>query len=266
MNKKDFNPLSLLLTLLVHGLLMLLLMLVGLDYPVVRAESGVPVMLGDMGSLENDYQYTEVASAPAAPKVTPSTPAKADPVITQDMEETVAIDDGQKKPVKKPDVAQKPEEKKPTEAELRAERERQAQADAANMMANLFNNNNSQSTSPAESDQPTQGVPGSVDGNSDQGKTEGVGSYGTWDLNGRGMMGELPKPDYSGIQDEGRVVVTITVDPDGNVVAASINNRTNTVNQQLRDAAITAARKTRFNKVDGVDMQTGTIIYYFKLK
>lgn len=266
MNKKDFNPLSLLLTILLHALLIVVLLLVGLDYPEVRAESGVPVMLGNMGSVENDYQFTEVASAPAAPQVTPSTPAQADPVITQDMEETVAIDDGEKKPVKKPDVAQKPEEKKPTEAELRAERERQAQADAANMMANLFNNNNSQSTSPVESTEPVQGVPGSAEGNSDQGKTEGVGSYGTWDLNGRGMMGALPRPDYAGIQDEGRVVVTITVDPDGNVVAASINNRTNTVSQQLRNSAIAAAKKTKFNKVDGVESVTGTITYYFKLK
>ena len=68
------------------------------------------------------------------------------------------------------------------------------------------------------------------------------------------------------VQDEGRVVVNITVNPDGKVVATSINRRTNTVNPELRKAAEDAAKRAQFNGIDGVDNQTGTITYYFKLR
>ena len=93
-----------------------------------------------------------------------------------------------------------------------------------------------------------------------------MGGYGTFDLNGRSLgSGGLPMPVYN-VQDEGRVVVTITVNPAGQVIGTSINKRTNTVNASLRKAAEEAARKARFNQVDGVNNQTGTITYYFKLK
>ena len=88
---------------------------------------------------------------------------------------------------------------------------------------------------------------------------------GTFDLNGRSISsGGLPCP-VSTVQEEGRVVVTITVDSDGKVVATSINLRTNTSNAELRKAAEDAAKKACFNRVDGVNNhQTGTITYYFK--
>lgn len=98
-----------------------------------------------------------------------------------------------------------------------------------------------------------------------EGKATGVGYYGTWDLSGRTIVGELSRPSYS-IQEEGRVVVTITVNPKGDVINTQINNRTNTTNMQLRNAAEEAARNTKFNAVDDVNNQTGTITYYFKLK
>ena len=75
----------------------------------------------------------------------------------------------------------------------------------------------------------------------------------------------MPKPIYN-VQDEGRVVVTIVVDPQGRVVSTSINKKTNTVNSKLQKAAEDAARKARFNTISGVDNQSGTITYYFKLK
>ena len=110
------------------------------------------------------------------------------------------------------------------------------------------------------------GIEGSPTGNAAEGKSTGVGGYGTFDLNGRSLgSGGVPRPIYN-VQDEGRVVVTITVNPAGEVISTSINKRTNTVNASLRKAAEDAARKARFNSVDGVNNQTGTITYYFKLK
>jgi TonB family protein len=165
--------------------------------------------------------------------------------------------------------------KEKTEAEKRAEAERlaaekkaaeeRAAAEAASKrIAGAFGkgtNLNSKGTGAAG-----DGLQGTPTGSSSDGKSEGVGGYGTFDLNGRSLgPGGLPMPVYN-VQDEGRVVVTITVNPAGQVVHTSINKRTNTANAALRKAAEDAARKARFNTVDGVNNQTGTITYYFKLK
>lgn len=267
MKKKDkeFNIFSLLWTLLLHLAVIGLLFLLHLNKPVVQAESGVPVMLGNMGNLDTDYEFTEVNSMPApAPASVPVPKApQAEPAITQNLEETVAIESGEKeKPVK---PAETP--KQPTPEEIRAEQERKAAEEAQNLMANAFGRSNSmQASSSEENNSDIQGAPGSTEGNAAQGKSSGTGSYGTWDLGGRDMLGELPRPAYNGIQEEGRVVVTITVDPEGNVIDTRINNRTNTTNLQLRNAAEQAARKTKFNAISAENNQTGTITYYFKLK
>ena len=69
------------------------------------------------------------------------------------------------------------------------------------------------------------------------------------------------------MQEEGKVVVTIMVNPDGKVVAASISPRgTTTANASLRKSALRAAKMARFNKVNQLDNQEGTITYYFNLK
>ena len=265
MKREKFDIFSVLWTILLHLGVLGLLLLLHLNKPVAQAESGVPVMLGNMGNLDTDYEFTEVNSMPApAPAAVPVPAApQAEPAITQNLEETVAIESGEKeKPVKPVETP-----KQPTPEEIRAEQERQAAEAAQNLMANAFGRSSSMqaSASQQENTSETQGTPGSTEGNATQGKPTGVGSYGTWDLGGRDMLGELPRPQYS-IQEEGRVVVTITVDPEGNVIDTRINNRTNTTNLQLRQAAEQAAKRTKFNAIGGENNQTGTITYYFKLK
>ena len=264
MKREKFDIFSVLWTILLHALAIVLLLVLHLNRPVAQAESGVPVMLGNMGNLDTDYEFTEVNSMPApAPAAVPVPKApQAEPAITQNLEETVAIESGEKeKPVK---PAETP--KQPTPEEIRAEQERQAAEQAQSLMANAFGRSSSmQASASQENTSETEGTLGSTEGNATQGKPTGVGSYGTWDLGGRDMLGELPRPAYS-IQEEGRVVVTITVDPEGNVIDTRINNRTNTTNLQLRQAAEQAAKRTKFNAIGGENNQTGTITYYFKLK
>lgn len=265
MKREKFDIFSVLWTILLHGLAIVLLLVLHLNRPVAQAESGVPVMLGNMGNLDTDYEFTEVNSMPApAPAAVPVPAApQAEPAITQNLEETVAIESGEKeKPVKPADTP-----KQPTPEDIRAEQERQAAEAAQNLMANAFGRSSSmQASAPTENNSDVQGTPGSTEGNSTQGKPSGSAGYGTWDLGGRDMVGELPRPAYNGIQEEGRVVVTITVDPEGNVIDTRINNRTNTTNLQLRNAAVEAARRTKFNATSGSNNQSGTITYYFKLK
>ena len=110
------------------------------------------------------------------------------------------------------------------------------------------------------------GGTGNADNATPGNELPGNGGYGSFDLQGRELGEEgLPRPAYN-TQDEGRVVVTITVNPKGEVIGTQINKRTNTNNPLLRKAALDAARKARFNSIDGIENQTGTIIYYFKLK
>lgn len=264
-------------TLILHIIVLLVLWLGFIQASEPQAESGVPVLLGTELMAQGDgdrYKMTEVDILPE-PKEISAAPEKnisqvGEEIISQELEETVTIEQ-KKKEAKAPEVApkkpvdtpaEKPKEK--TEAELRAEAERAAAEAASKSVAGAFGKGSSMANRGDAGANP--GIQGSTEGNSETGKSSGTGGYGTFDLGGRSLAGgALPKPDYR-VQDEGRVVVTITVNPAGQVVSAEIHRRTNTVNVALRKAALDAARKARFNTVGGVDNQSGTITYYFKLK
>lgn len=265
-------------TLIVHGIVFLLLWLLFIRASVPQAESGVPVLLGTELLAQGDgdkFEMTEVDIQPIPQGISSQPENNFSPtgeeILSQDMEETIAIEP--KKEEKKeekvtpsqPSEQPAPEQpKEKTEAELRAEAERAAAEAAARSIAGAFGKGNSmENRGEAETG---KGIQGSTEGNSETGKPTGVGGYGSFDLNGRTLgEGGLPRPEYN-VQDEGRVVVTIIVNPAGQVVSADIHRRTNTVNATLRKAALDAARKARFNAVNSVNNQHGTITYYFKLK
>ena len=270
-------------TLIVHVIVIALLFWLGMDIPEKQEEGGVPVMMGNAELAQGSsdpYMMTEVDVAPqpeySEPEITTPQPTPEQQMITQQDEPSLQVKEEKPKPDKKVEkTVEKVPEKKPdtkvekpkvekTEAEKRAEAEKAAAEAAANKIAGAFGKgaqmgNKGSATS-------GQGVQGKTDGNSTTGGMAGMGGYGTFDLNGRSLgEGGLPVPVYN-VQEEGRVVVTIVVNPAGQVISTSINKRTNTVNPVLRKAAEDAARKARFNAVDGVDNQSGTITYYFRLR
>ncbi len=275
-------------TILVHAALVLFLMLYTLSVPKAEEESGVPVVMGNTELAQGDadpYTLTEV-DIQSQPEPQPQesqpdpTPVAEKPLITQHDEPSIKVKEEKvkkkeeaKKEVKKTEKAKdtpktqvkaQTKTKEQTEAEKRAAAEQAAAQAAASKIAGAFGKG-SKMGSKGDAQSGT-GVQGSPTGNGATGKTTGVGGVGTFDLNGRSLgPGGLPSPVYN-VQDEGRVVVTIVVNPQGQVVSASINKRTNTVNPSLRKAALDAAKKARFNTVSGVDNQSGTITYYFKLK
>lgn len=269
-------------TVVVHLIILLILFVVTLHAATPDEESGVPVMLGSAELSQGDadpYTLTEVdvldelqpETAPADPSV--ETPSEQE-MLTQDLEKTVAMKP-QKKPVKPKTEVKTPPKKQPEQpkqptktpeqiaAEKRAAAEKAAAEEAAKKIAGAFGKGSSMGNRGTGTT--GSGVQGSPTGNSNTGKSTGVGGVGSWDLNGRSLTGSLPIPVYN-VQDEGRVVVTIVVNPSGRVISTSINKRTNTVSTALRRAAEEAARKARFNVTDGVNNQTGTITYYFKLR
>ena len=280
-------------TLVLHVVLFLLLLLIAISQPEAQEEGGVPVMLGNMEMAQGNadpYTLTDVdimdepqlPTEVSAPEPVPTPPVESE-VITQEDEPTVAVPKKETpKPTPKKEVVKKETPKKEpvkpkekTEAEKRAEaerlaaerkaaEERAAAEAAAKRIAGAFGKGTQMGSKGMG--QSGEGLQGSPTGNAAEGQSTGVGGYGTFDLNGRSLgPGGLPRPIYN-VQEEGRVVVTITVNPAGQVIHTSINKRTNTANAALRTAAEDAARKARFNTVGGVNNQTGTITYYFKLK
>lgn len=249
---------GLVVTIVAHALVVLLLLMVKLSAPLQEEESGIPVMLGNsllaQGHTES-YQYTEVSSVKSdvpnvdnAPLTQPQ-PQVDEPLITQPDEPTVEVPTAEE-----------------LEARKRAEAERLAAERAAQQMASAFGKGFEMGSKGEATEKTDEGTQGIETGVAAADKAVGVGVQGTFDLNGRSLSGSgLPVP-VNTVQDEGRVVVNITVNPAGQVIATSINRRTNTVNPELRKAAEDAARKARFNAIEGVDNQSGTITYYFKLR
>ena len=271
-------------TLIVHVIVIALLFWLGMDIPEKQEEGGVPVMMGNAELAQGSsdpYMMTEVDVVPqpeySEPEMTTPQPAPEQQMITQQDEPSLQVKEEKPKPDKKVEKpVEKVPEKKPdtkvekpkvekTEAEKRAEAEKAAAEAAANKIAGAFGKgaqmgNKGSATS-------GQGVQGKPDGNSTTGGMVGMDGV-DFDLNGRSVgPGGLPRPVYNNGKEGGIVVVIIVVNPAGKVISTEINlRRTNTVNSVLRKAAEDAARKARFNAVDGVGDQSGTITYYFKLK
>ena len=96
-----------------------------------------------------------------------------------------------------------------------------------------------------------------------------AGSSAGWSLDGRSIVGNGGRPVMpTRVPDiRGTVVVEITVNAAGQVTNAKVRLRgTNVVDSALREAAVRAARKTRFNALGGVPDQKGTITYHFDVK
>lgn len=276
--KKKGEYIGMLGALLVHVAIIALLILVSFTLPNNQDEGGVPVMMGDVDASLGNYDPSTMVDVDVllpedVPEVVESQETVEQEMITQTEEETVVIKPKVEPKKEKPEVVKKPEKtaaEKAAEAkklaEEKAERERKAAAEAAaKRVSGAFGKGAQMDGSKGTANSGT-GVEGSKDGNSSSGAKTGAGGYGTFDLGGRSIgEGGLPRPVYN-VQEEGRVVVSITVNPAGHVIATSINRQTNTVNTALRKAAEDAAKRARFNAVEGVNNQTGTITYYFNLR
>lgn len=141
------------------------------------------------------------------------------------------------------------------EARRKAEEEAKKRAAAQNLVTGAFGKNSG-------TDNTANGVQGSVNGNNPTGASRGNAGYGDYDLGGRGIVGSLPKPTFN-VNANGKVVVRITVNGNGQVIAAEPTSGTTISNQTVRSAAVEAAKKARFAVKEGAGNVTGTITYYF---
>lgn len=253
------NRIGIIVSVAIHLLLILFLLFFTVNRPQPQEEGGVEVMMGFVEVASGDLLSPAGEPSSVEPQQETVPEVDNEPVVTQDSEPSLEV---KQQTVKKEE--KKTVEKKKTAEEIRIERERKAAENANKLISGAFGKGNSL-VDKGISDS-GKGVQGSVEGNSENGQSAGIGGYGSFSLHGRSLgNGSLPVPKYN-VREEGTVVVNIWVNPQGKVIRTSINSRTNTSSAELRSAAEKAARLARFNEVSSVDDQQGTITYVFNLK
>ena len=283
LNKDDIY--SLIGTLAFHGALLALLWVTVLRTEIPEEDGGVLVNFGNVDAAAGMFEpkYTGVeppqeTTTPPPPEPEPQVETPKQEMITQDLEESVNLEQEAKKKAeekrkqeeaekKRKEAAEQERIRKEKEAEAKrlAEEQRKKEQAISNKVAGAFGIGNAAGNSQGDAATGT-GNQGSPFGNSDHGANEGVGGYGSFNLNGRSIgAGGLPRPAYT-VQEEGRIVVNITVDPKGNVIFAEVGRGTNIDNASMRKSALEAARKAKFNPISGANNQSGTITYVYKFK
>ncbi|MDR2475089.1 MAG: TonB family protein [Bacteroidales bacterium] len=255
----------------VHGMILLWLLFTYLSTHMPPVLPPVYVASGGNGNFVAVYQPNGNAAAPpkpaepqekSAPQPTTLPPTEPQakpkpqkPLITQEHERTAAIEDAKKQAAER----RRQETERQTAArqrEAEAERKRRAEAakaDAINRMAaGAFGQGAAASGAAGASGRGTTNTPG-------------AGGAGTsFSLDGRTAEG-LPRP-AAVISEEGRIVVSITVNPNGNVIYAEITAGTNISDAGMRRSALEAARRSKFNSIPASNNQTGTITYKYSLR
>lgn len=267
-----------------HAALFLILWFSVLKTVIPEEDGGVLVNFGNVDAAAGTFEpkYTgqtlpEETTTPPPPVPEPQAETPKEEMITQDLEESVSIDEQKKKKEEEKRKREAEEKKRKEEAEKErirreeaekkrlAEERRKKEEAISNKVAGAFGMGQAEGNNQGDAAE-GGGNQGSPFGNSDHGANEGVGGYGSFNLNGRSIgAGGLPRPAYT-VQEEGRIVITITVDPKGNVLFAEIGRGTNIDNASMRKSALEAARKAKFNSISGANNQSGTITYVYKFK
>ena len=234
-------------------LLLLFLFLLFMPGTKMPEEEGIMVSFGDAIEGGGPMQEVQPETKPvetSPPPASASKPVKQD-LMTQD-DNSLAIAEQKKKEREAREAA---ERERKEQARIEAERKRKEQEaiDKANALMGGMGSNTGSTGS------------GSTSGNTSQGNPLGSGSSGgnSWSLNGRSLSGRLVQPSYNS-NEEGRITVNIRVDANGNVTSASVGSPTNISSSELRNAAVAAAKATKFTSGNGV--AAGTITYNFRLR
>ena len=246
-NEKKDKGIAIVGTIVVHALVLLVLFLMAFRTPLpLPGEEGVEVDLGMMDQGMGNIQPKKPAIPMAAQPQQQQNKSKED-IVTQNDDEAPAIE---KPKNTKPKQETKPvEEPKPT----------------VNQKALFKGSNNPQAGgSEGITGQPgDQGKPNGLAGIKKYDGNGGKGNGTGYDLGGRGAK-SLHRPDDD-FSEEGRIVVDIWVNRDGQVVRAEVATKgTDIINNAMRQKAIQAAKRSTFaSDPDAPEEQHGTITYTF---
>ena len=273
-------------------LIILIFMLnVYLSREIPQLEEGLEVMLGMENAGAEDFFEPTPASEIAqelqevSSPETASDPAPSDEAYqTQNIEESVHMKDQkteeelkkekEAEEKRKKELAEKEAEQRRLTEEKRRKEEQQRREDSISAIIAQRTQmlrgggGNGANASGGTGGGSTAGTKGNPFGNDRSKNTEGSSNSGdnnSYSLHGRSPVGQIALPTYSE-QVEGRVVISIIVDKNGNVIEASRTKGTTVDDAKVMWAAIKAAKKTRFNPIDQDKNQSGIITYELKLK
>lgn len=275
------------LTLLIHGVILALLMFLYISSPIPPWEEGLAGGGGggsfvEFGTL--DIEQGPVTPPTAQPEVTQPEEQDND-VMTSDVEETVAIDQPEKKDNKKPEKKdiKKPDIKKTTTAVAVKTQPQLPKVETPKVdPRSLYPGKKGTGGSP-NGTQAGNGTGGRGNGNGGgdgdgtgpgtgtgtgggNGSGNGPGNGIGFDLTGRNFR-SLPRLEDRS-QESGKIVIDIIVDKAGNVVRADGPARGSEItNGTLVRKCREAAMKAKFSASSaGVEEQKGTITFNFILR
>jgi colicin import membrane protein len=275
-------------TIVIHLAILVLCLVFGFSVPPPpETEMGIVV---NFGTDETGLGFIE-PSAPAFQEEA-SPPPAAEPEITTDEEPILTQDNEEAPEVKKVDPEAERKRQEQLEAErirreqLEAERIRKEQEEAERKRLEaeqqrqteimdrtrkaLEGSKNAGTSSTSEGvagGEGNQGVPSGDLNSKNRGEGGGTGNSGiSYDLGGRGFQ-KLPLPQYD-YQEEGKVVVEVSVDRSGKVIQAIPGIKgSSTLDEYLLKVAKEAALQAQFDpKPDAPLVQKGSITYNFILK
>jgi TonB family protein len=298
LNKDDIKALT--VSIIVHILIFVYLYFGVFKRVIPIKDDGIFVNFGDFVEATGKFEPQAAANAQQLTQKIPTPqpkPIASEEMIMQDEEETVHIPNTKKKEDNLAENKPRQTVKQPTDEERikeeqrrkREEEQKRQEGNIRNKVSNAFNRSNTQGNAQSNtqsnenintsgfsdnsvndsqsqgSDKPDRVNQGSPFGNLDSGPYQGIGGFGSFSLSGRTLReGGLQRPAYTA-QEEGRIVINIIVDKDGNVIFAEIGKGTNIDDASMRHSALDAARKAKFNKIQDSNNQNGTITYIYKL-
>ncbi len=253
-------------TVIFHAFLLMAFLFFGLTPPSPMPHERGVLVLGSLDEGMGDRQPLTAPPPEEVPEPTAPEPVpEPEQVVTQDTEESIALpDEVEETHTDLEEVeSEEPEISEPIDV---AEEETIEEPEPEPDPRSLFPGQDRQTTNRQEhGDDEEEGDRGRPEGtvDADESDEEGVGDGVEYSLTGRDAN-LLPRPEYTTLA-EGRVVVRIVVDREGNVIRASAGARgTNTTNATLHRLAEDAAKRARFNRSPSApEEQIGTITYIF---
>jgi TonB family protein len=244
-----------------------LLLFLGMLYVSIRSEvsleeDGVMVSFGTFAVPSSFFTSVNKThtTAERLPAVRPEKGPAAE-VIKGD-EPSATVDDGTRKELEAARLEAERAREARLASEARAAAERRKLEEIQSRVSGAFKQLGSESSAGAADN--SGGLAGNPGGSSADGVSAAGGGFGRFDLAGRSLAGAMPRPSYVE-SEEGRIVIAITVDPSGKVISAEVGRGTNIDSRTMRQEALSAARRTRFNSIPENNNQSGTITYHYSL-
>ncbi|MEC5165699.1 outer membrane biosynthesis protein TonB [Flavobacterium sp. PL11] len=259
--KTDEEKKSFTITSIIFVILFVLFFYLGLTSLDPPPENGIAINFGTTEFGSGKIQPTEAIQAAPKAEAAKEATASNDDVLSQDIEEAVVIKEAKKiqptKETAKEEVKPKPKE---------VPRPSKSTSDALSSLLN-----GPKSDGKAQGGEGNDNLPGdkgnpngSAYANSYYGSGTGSGSGSGWGLNGRNISSR--GKEVQKCNEFGTVVVQITVNRNGNVVAAKYTKGTTNTNPCLIEPALATARKYKWQPDSNApETQIGFITVNFKI-